>query len=1177
MSNSELKINREITSEVRNKIRGVINATKTSSYDSNKAHLQEKFQLEFRSIIFLLRSCSLHYDSAGMLKWFHDQIDAQVPKYIKEHKNDYIRLQSVREAPDLTLEAEINWLTEYLSSYHLQLSQFREMADNLESYLWAENYTKVDEILEAIEVQFGKSYWLTEVTIAYLQNKDGLEAHKDYVEEIKAVNRKSIISYFAHFTSARNEPNATLKRVEENVEQRIKRLNIDDSLKVFLNYKLASKWPERTEDLARILKTAQNFSLIDAYETYVTILQYILSEKREDEDLLHFVEKSLLRLSSVKDWRLSKALLHLGHFSELEKFQSTDFKTCELMLSGKFTEAFSNGERHTLYKSLDTSQVFMAALSSCFSGAQRKDADTASGQLIQYLSRRYSKAEGFLKRDADVLKQIKNLSTLPSMRALYELSNFSVCSIATMQDMSILKMSALNNRHFGLEDFLLALQQKPSGWKEAFQFQDFFKQIYPIYSALAKGEDVEQLNNPFVNQYLKVLLNCSQQNYEAAYQELKKIDAGMFDEHVVLKLLEIDLNVRNNNFLEVINLASFLVTKTPSLSEHIPVTKLFQGARWQDIEHLSGNIGLPITLYIASRLTRESSVKTLLRVAAYKFLNSQSINVPSQLQSEQINIEREQLIYVLRNIYTQQRLEMNFFIKSSAEVSKERINVLRILCSIDPANDADYQTEIFLIERELKIQDGMRVVDGSRVFVDTDYIKAWAEKELAEPFARYTDLVGAGKGVSQDFDEVLESLRKSNAAKLMVPDNEADELLVNMVEALKEKFLYDPVAGLHIHLSKRIRHGSVVQHMRKPVEETKLITQRRDEGKSYQVNEYWLSRFSHLPNSDYEKLSKSFLSFSQQFDDVAVKLRDDLLQIRSTSKPHGMLLLEPSANVYTIIRSSTQSNMDLETFVLSCLHVFWAILETSLKSVRQHLKKETQKEIELIFARLRGTVSRVAQNESEFHNLSATIGAAASDTQRVVDQISTWFNQPVAQNHLNIMEIKEAIDIAVGICLDNISSFEPEVRNTFDATYKIPEANLCVLHEIFWVLIENVKKHSGIETKPIIEITGHVDNEQGTMNLSFVSNIADSAKNELAQKRLEEIQEKIAKNPLHEDASKDRKSGLIKIANVVNQSKKGSLDFGFDENKKIFYVDIVFSFVLGEDFLPEECDEILDS
>ena len=207
---------------------------------------------------------------------------------------------------------------------------------------------------------------------------------------------------------------------------------------------------------------------------------------------------------------------------------------------------------------------------------------------------------------------------------------------------------------------------------------------------------------------------------------------------------------------------------------------------WNELRPFSGNLELPIILSLYLIDCEDDKHKTNLRYAFEDFLLKHNIERPSELRDKLDKFPLEQLIYFLRRIAVQEIMDICLTFKSSRELDEERLNVCSVLIEIDPDSKEIYESELFEITKKLRIQEGLLLVDKSRVFVDISALNRWSERELRELYNRYRELAQLKIPYREtDFDAALRQFLKHKEPLpeqfLQVPNNEGDDLLIQMV------------------------------------------------------------------------------------------------------------------------------------------------------------------------------------------------------------------------------------------------------------------------------------------------------------------------------------------------------------------------------------------------------------
>ncbi len=235
-----------------------------------------------------------------------------------------------------------------------------------------------------------------------------------------------------------------------------------------------------------------------------------------------------------------------------------------------------------------------------------------------------------------------------------------------------------------------------------------------------------------------------------------------------------------------------------------PWTPLFQTAIGTTYLQKNEPLDLAIALDVARRLTNEDIYGSFLRFALEDFLESRGVEKPSELSAND-PAPPDKLIYLLENIAVPEVMDLTGVYSSSAEVIDERAAVCQLLLRLNPVKRANYEEEIQSIDKGRLIQEGLRIIDTSRINVDTVAISRWAEQQYKESYSRYRALLDAGVGIADDIDDVMRKVAKTSdrtGEYFYVPDNEADALLLEMVIAIKGEFLSNEEFGFRVLFGK---------------------------------------------------------------------------------------------------------------------------------------------------------------------------------------------------------------------------------------------------------------------------------------------------------------------------------------------------------------------------------------
>lgn len=1107
----------------KNKIRGVVGATRDHSFSAAQNQKFLRTAARLRDVILEVRASVPPDRYDEYLAWLSAQLSSQVP--------------ALRDIPftyrppsgggrSLSLPNEISWVASRLSREAETLCTFLAQVRKIERAFWGGDNEDVFARLDEIEQAHGANFWLVETRLGFEQLLHGLEAQKKYAEKVKSENPRTVLAYVAHYTSTRNEPPTSAQRFATDLKARLRQANATPDLKDYLQYRLGYDGTYTHNTLAAVLRAAQGYGVVDLYETFVFVLQELASSDLSGAERAS-IAASVEKLADVKDHRLERILtaLRVNDQSAGEPETSAIQRLVQGQPKSAAVESFRNMTRG------DPINILVAGYCCALMrpGVPLKSA-LPRGEVIDLVANVFAKGSGFERSRAELLKLGRNLRGLPSCDALYSFARLEGCYGGTVADM--------RNIWLNSESASVRLPSRGDSIVE-WVCSDIRTHLpTPFAAAMAKHAQLSdadlraQTLMPFLADRSSLVRTVVA---IASIQDLT--EAGRREEAVELA---VQAFIENEAIRRALRIADILGNEP-----------------WDAVSGFTKKLCAPIALDLLWRETEDDQVATYRRFAVSEFIAANGVERPSELKTATDSIPKNQLIYFLRRLCVPTVLDMMMIFESSQEIEDERSAICSVLLSLDPQNAQEYRDEILNMEHRKMLQEGMRLLDQSRIHVDIDGVKRIAERELREGFDRYVQLVTAGVGVAEDFDVILREVR-TEKKYLELPENEADDLLVAMIKKLCDIFMLNTSYGLDSYLSKRIRHGSMPGYLRSPVEQARLITQRVSVGGHYQDNDYWLSRLSDLDGARLMQASRHFKKFSEEFDGIVLSLKDDILQVRNDDHPKGVFSITLSPPAYYLIRSAVQDDLRFEGFLAICISVFWALLEASLGAARLHLDKKTKNELSQAFGRLRAGLLDSAGSDRSFPELSTQIGNASAAVQAEVDRVAEWIQRPEVEQSTKTYTLVEAVDIAIASAVNAHKAHTLRIDKVVLSDVSLFAGDLVILADVLRVALGNVCLHSKLAHPNVrIEVAAQSD----VLAFKIVSDLAPEVATPEAIARLQGIREEIAQGSYDSRLRGEGGTGLVKLASLTAQSSRGRLEFDFVSESQ-FKLEVDLSFLV---------------
>lgn len=526
-----------------------------------------------------------------------------------------------------------------------------------------------------------------------------------------------------------------------------------------------------------------------------------------------------------------------------------------------------------------------------------------------------------------------------------------------------------------------------------------------------------------------------------------------------------------------------------------------------------------------------------------------NISFPSQIDVSIIDVTKKQLVYFFSQVCVYNILDNCDSFESSKDLSEERRRILSSLIKIDNENSEGYHQEILEITSELKVKSGLEYIDGSRIHVDEEALSNLILDTYQSSFTRYKNLVEAGIGVSENFDKVIDAFINSKESLelqniLSTPNNEADSLLLEIVNDIKGLFLHHPKFGLDGFLSLRIRHNSIIGFVRAAPDKYHLVTNQPSKGEAYKPNEFWMSK---TPEYYHDEINRVLRQFTNELDTYLEDIKNKYIQINSNKYPDGILKLEIDKNTLTILRALIQ-NYDMEDFVTTCFNLFWSILDPSLGNLRTRFKNEFCLEVSSIHDRLSSNLKNIfSQSDERYYDImSRQIINSNRLSSENLRKASDWFFK-YRLTSKPLFKIEKWLEIAIEAAIARHSSTQIECKISVENDVELLITNLLSLADIIQIIIGNINDHVHMDMVTL-DINVKLDHQNKLIKYSFKNKITCEMEKE-NKTIVNEIRENIKQRKYLDKLTSEGNSGLYKIAAMVlYKDTDGDISFGYEND-----------------------------
>ncbi len=1048
------------------------------------------------------------------------------PRSLKDiHCNGYFQMMSV--------EREIQWVKFLLIAYAKEINAFVKMSGAFEDALLNSDYQKTSSILDEIDNKVCFSLWSVSNNIAIRQLFLSEDGQKDFSTEIKegknADKTADIVKFLTHYWSVRAEEDVSPARFFSLAAEFLNTSGAPLGLLSYIDYQLRGNLPDSQEE-AELLSVINACSIIDGYELFVDLATKYITENSDHADL--YVSAITELVAVIDDNRLRKlAFLRSSDPNMLVDFKQVgdvDANTVLLDGSQRFSLAFP------LFDQSQTNTVLNSAL------------------------RNLSECQGY---GPDAFQ-----SCIDLLKAAYVLNKTKVgkwVEVSVWNSMDPdpeeenereLKAFTLSNGH---DPFSLLHLPKSQAYYEFLQSKFINKKFFTFIKAMI-GEEVlvKGALSPEIESLVSIYRSFEVEDYEQALR--------LSEEHLCEYGLRSSALIPRLHILASCGLGDVEKAVVTLANMSIEDSEVIRFLPFKHVERL---ITKPIRKKITKRIEASIFYDVLVkhfnptqehyRSYAYDdFLIKNGMERPSEISDADIEINKATLIYYLRNICEPSVMQVSTAFSGTEDVYNERLEVCQHLIEIDPDNTEDYEEELREIIRDRHIKSAVDHLEQSKIYINEEPIRLWAIKHLPEDFNRYKKLVASGiTVVDEDFiREMFDFLSNKNAQgqKLLhFPENEASELLSQIVTRFLSEAFLNQEHGLDCYLSMRIRHGTLSGQLRSALEEENLLTQKDGETGDYKANEFWLRTFMPRTRSreTHEKIDNLLRKFSKEFDQHIDYVAKELIQIRRDEKPNGLFMASLSPALLKTFAADIKHDTSFEEFMSGCFELFWTAVQLDLDRVKKYISGSISNDLMDLLRKLESEVSELSSATFVSDFIDA-IRRSQTNLQLALSRMESWFVRPKPTSSVTF-SIKELVDVGVETVKTIHKEFHPVMRINAEGIPELTNA-LQLFSDIFFIIFENIQRHSGNSSNPLVIIDASI--VENYLRVRVENQCSSLQENQQTKQKLDSIRSKIEKGEYKKSIPKEGGTGLLKLRKLVGDgSGKSKLDFGFDA--EMFFVE----------------------
>lgn len=974
------------------------------------------------------------------------------------------------------------------------------------------NWDGAIEVVNAVVAEHGYSFWNIENALGLIQLTQGREAVK--TEVVRLSNHAASSSlFFLYFFGIRNEPAQTSARFKVHIRKRIEDSELDENLKPYFKFRLYGELDLSSKKLADVLATERLTTTIDLLFTLIKIIYWIQINPTAFSEVTLMAEKSA---STALEPILNVLGLNSNFVNVVVEPGAEISSNCKELSS--------------------VTRIAIESLDVLFGG--KVTGEARHSEINQFLLQGLASQLSTRSDRVDAEELVKTQLNFPTLTSLIQIGDVS--EVPTIVE--------------------LILEVVASGFNRGEKSKTIKQAILSELSVAIFGESRNSIHlEPYqtLRSAMKALANGDAKGAIASLLTQAECTSNMLCRDI-FHALAANLQYELGDSIECVRTISIAGFENERLLSILPMTQLFQGTKWSRIKHIGPSVEFSIALDLYLRLVEDRAVKTYKRYSVEELMASMGVSNVDALVPILAKVTELRLVeYFFYHVCDVGTLELLPGIGESRKAQQLRADILRALAKLGSENLVDYIQVADEIEEALAVNEGLDVLDDSKVYVDEQTVENAIVKELADDFQRYLKLIESGIGASASFAEVLQSMKNPSAQTFQIPKNDADDLLGEMVVAILDKFLFDPVAGLDTTVGRGIRHGTIASELRGRLEAVGVIGQRPRAGAAYLPHDRIVQLCAPLELRKRKMVFAAFARFSEAIDHLVSNLRDEIFHVNSKSKPKGIFLLQVNVVVLALARSVAMTCKSVDQFSRQCQQIFWSSLTLTLRSARVDTESSTKRAVTAIFSKLVKELHSLGMRDAD---LLSSIQQGAEELQRGATTIASWIQVPRAGEEGNTYSMQKTLDVAVAMVTGQRPGFLPKISSSVPSNLELDTHGFRIVVDALYIALDNVGKHSGkkIDNKVNVEIVYH----ESTELISFVisSELGPGVKPTDREPRLSAIRSNILKRTYRESARSDvGGSGLYKLAAIVMQSDATQISFWFDESDRfVLHFDLIY-------------------
>ncbi len=1064
---------------------------------------------------------------------------------------------------DMSFDASIynllHWGAVLIKNYSEKINRYFIKKLRYEKALFREDFEEAYSILESIFDEFGISEWILSqhLILKYSKNNGGNE-NKNLLRKSFLKNHllRTILTYYEKMANSSIGYEDYCQIIETMLEKTDKK-----SIRTkYLNYKLNINENKSVHEFKSALIIDEQISLVDYYETFVDVLQNMYCQGRIISLVKEIVDGLQNRLN---DFRIRNLYIALGGMVSRNYINGYINDIIEKYTMGSYDELINEFSMYGCGEIVDF-DLYNILLKA---NINVEKFNIAPKELWNEVYAIYSVQYNFAK-SVNIIGGYLKLFYNTSWR--YKIRGILSRKLNYIKDDKILTLCIINDKYLTPLFYQAILNEK-----DKMDYLNMFNNI--AYNTIClhkyvlsgiRDEDVMEKINPIRVKFYTIKRKIQIQEYtqsislcKAFMQDIINDKNKMYYQERISRIL-FSIYIHENFWLDAMHLYVDRFLQIKELVIRMPLDILVEGISCTSDydENVKYDICKPIVLRLYYRGDDREVIS-----AYMDYLEGQGCKTIIEYINRKKHLNRYE-IFFLFNVCTESLLLRDYVSVSSinGNATDLRIYILRELFEKDEVNAKRYFEELNTLFKEIQLQYRRTAFNHNRIFIDKVKLLDYLNNTIKKEFSEYSKVQEIRKICNED-NELKDSTEEDMEYSY--------RFFYDIIEKIKQMYLFDSPYSLEDFLSARIRHVFCKDSLKKVIEEQTLFAKKlEDDSNEYVINEYWHNK---LEKDDYSKVIAYLSQFSKKIDTKIQEVRDVWMRIKKDKDGEGMFDYCDFTNIFLQYAELDYSKiLDSENeFYRSVIAELDKWTKRILENVRQRINEELKPFYWKALVDLETDIRNVNIKQDCKRELLRKIETTKAKYIEDICKFEDIFYMK-SEQYPNF-SIKEAIEFCCEIEKDINPKFSSVNLEICDKCTNIYSGEIFpYMVDIISILIHNAVEHSqlqnlnqlciklNIQTINCLEKKdGHLDNrlKDFSIVLNVKNNFADNVNEEELTERAMNIIGSMETNIFREKSKLVKGSGLYKIARTLYYNMDGEGAFFLKKEKGWFNLSVAMN------------------